>query len=66
MRTESTLNEILMALGYTTRNRGRTFQGKHILAKGRVVFGGTASEMWEWLREADLLFFAESECECEY
>ena len=45
-----TLNEVLSALGLTTRNGGRG-QGKEILDGGTVVFTGPAFEVWRWLHD---------------
>ncbi len=45
-----TLNEVLNALGLTTRNGGRG-QGKEILDGGTIVFTGPALEVWRWLHE---------------
>ena len=45
-----TLNEVLAALGLTTREH-LDVEGKEILDGGSVVFTGPALEVWRWLHE---------------
>jgi len=46
-----TLNQVLRALGYTTRPAPNFNQyAKDILRGGAVVFTGCAGDVWAWLR----------------
>ncbi len=49
-RTDMTLNEVLNALGLTTREH-LDVEGKEILDGGTVVFTGPALGVWRWLHE---------------
>jgi uncharacterized protein (DUF2345 family) len=47
-----TLNQVLKKLGYkATKNTKLAAGGKYILKDGKVIFVGTAGEVWKWLRE---------------
>lgn len=46
------LNEVLAALGYTTKpGSGIPHPGKKILRDGNVVHEGSADSTWTWLRQ---------------
>jgi len=44
---EDDLNTVLRKLGYTTNKVGH--YRKNILKDGKVVFTGTANDVWHWL-----------------
>lgn len=45
-----TLNETLAKLGFTTRPGEHQYE-KDILKDGKVVFTGSAGDVWDWLQE---------------
>ena len=47
-----TLTAVLTELGYHHRPRKfSTWQGREVVADGKVVWEGTAGDCWAWLRE---------------
>lgn len=51
---EPTLNEVLHSLCITHRRTDTGYQHEYLDHRGRVIFQGTVTDMWEWLARHNL------------